>query len=1138
MDSIEVSRQRAERLHADAIAAGDDPWNSYAFACAEAKRRDLVVEKVPPGDVRLFGGRALYDPDALLILHEETGDNFTNAFLVAHEVGHVDCEGLAEPFLSIAIDPLRSSETIPLGVDRVVDYSRRERREVQMDLFAREFLMPRSWLRTLHIDEQSSATAIAEKLRAPHRVVAQQLLDALLLPRIDLSAETQAVIRPLKPDQKEATEHEGSPYLLEAGPGTGKTQTLVGRIDHLLGKGVNPEKILILTFSNKAAGELSERIAVRHPEAVASMWVGTFHGFGLDIVRRFHDRLNLPPNPRLVDRTDAIEFLENEYPRLELKHFKDLLEPSRPLGDILNAISRANDEVVDASEYRSLAESMLHAATSDEERLLAEKNLEVATVFAAYERLKAEHGCVDFGDLVAIPVRLCESYPEIGAHLTGLYEHILVDEYQDVNRSSVRLLKGISGDGRNLWAVGDMKQSIYRFRGASSFNMARFDREDFKGGTRGRLKRNYRSSEEIIAAYSTFAGGMASVSGAMSSLECERGPAHVLPEYRSVESADDEIAAVAETIEELRKAGFAYRQQAILSSGNQRLGRFARGLERLGIPVLYLGSLFERDEIKDLLSLLSIAVDRRAMGLLRVAAMPDYAVPLADIARLLEHLKEHELKPLEWSEQLDSVTSLSAAGQAGLRRIAVLLAGSGVDANPWAVLCTVLLDRSRIAAELSQASDARTRSKGIAVWQFMNFLRTQPKGSGLAIVRLLERIRRLILLSDERDLRQLPAAAQGIDAVRLMTMHGSKGLEFGVVHIPGLNNGSFPQSPNAKVARGIAPPDGMIEGTEGKGLDAIKIALGEEQECLFFVALSRARDRLHLYSPTKMKDGKRWQRSPFIDRLGVTLSSSHVSPKLKLPPNEEEARIPLKIEGSFAFSDHQLGLFQRCPRRFLYTHILEVGGRRSETAFMKLHVAVQQVVDGIAGEPGETLSHPHLESLLECAWDEHGPFDHGFSTEYKAIARQLVRFLSEIVAGKEFLPAPQLRLPIPGGEIVITPDHVTRSPQGAVVMRRIDTGHKGSTDEESLSSAAFHLAANSHTPGCTVELVHLSDGAITPIAFTKQKLTNRHNSIGEMGNSIKAGDFPLVESITCPRCPVFFICGCLPPGPLTKKLVP
>src|SRR5262249_51365421 len=140
-----------------------------------------------------------------------------------------------------------------------------------------------------------------------------------------------------------------------------------GRVSHLLGKGIDPSKILILTFSNKAAGELSERIASKHPKAVTSIWAGTFHSFGLDIIRRFHDRLSLPADPRLIDRTDAIEFLEKEYPALKLVYFKDLWDPSSPLAEILTAISRANDEVVDAAQYRALAEAMLAKATTDEE---------------------------------------------------------------------------------------------------------------------------------------------------------------------------------------------------------------------------------------------------------------------------------------------------------------------------------------------------------------------------------------------------------------------------------------------------------------------------------------------------------------------------------------------------------------------------------------------------------------------------------------------------------------------------------------------------------------------------------------------------------------------------------------------------
>jgi superfamily I DNA/RNA helicase len=1134
MDSFEVSRQRAERLHADAVAAGLDPSKPYTFARAEASRRRLAVEKVPKGDVRLYGARALYDPDALLILHEDTGDEFANAFLVAHEVGHVEFGGSAEPSLTLNVDPVRSSEAVPIGVDRVADYSHRQRREVQMDLFSREFLLPRTWLRRLYLEEGSSASEIASNLGAPHAAVAQQLLDALLLPKFE--APPVAESKPLKPDQEEAARHEGTPFLLEAGPGTGKTQTLVGRVDFLIGKGIDPKKILVLTFSNKAAGELAERVSAKHPEAAASIWIGTFHGFGLDVVRRFHDRLGLPADPRLIDRTDAIGFLEEEYPRLGLVHFKDLWEPSRPLVSILSAISRANDEVADAATYQACANAMLEAASTDEERTAAMRHLEVATVFAAYERLKAAKGCIDFGDLVTMPVRLCESLPDVRDHLSGLYEHILVDEYQDVNRSSVRLLKALAGDGRNLWAVGDIKQSIYRFRGASAFNMARFDREDFKAGRRGRLTRNYRSVGEIVETFLTFAAEIPSVRGSDIGLHAERGTSGSVPEYRSVGTADEEIVAVAEAVEELRGAGYSYRDQAVLSSGNERLGRFAEGLERLGIPVLYLGSLFERDEIKDLLSLLSLLADRRAMGLVRIAAMDAFAVPLADVALVLAHLKENDCEPMKWAEALSGMTGVSPAGREGLLRIAALVDGFPLHASPWAVLCDVLLNRARVAAEIATATDVRARSRGVAIWQFMNFLRTQPPGRGLPITRLLERIRRLVLLSDERDLRQLPLAAQGIDAVRLMTMHGSKGLEFPVVHIPGLNDGSLPRSPNLPLSRAILPPDGLIEGAEGKAIDVIRAGIIEEQQCLFFVALSRAKDRLFLYSPTKTSNDRTWRRSSFIERLSGKATSRHVVPSSSLPPTASDAPIPLTIDGPFAFTDHQLGLYERCPRRFFYTHILGVGGRRTETAFMKLHVAVQKVIEVSGPLPNSRPSFEQMKVSLDAAWETHGPADDGYREEFKRIAGQLLQFYADLVSGMTALPVPELRLPIAGGEIVITPDHVASEGSGSIIMRRVDTGHKGSKDDDSLAVAAFQIAATSHSPGCRVELVHLSDAEITPIEMTQKVLANRRASIEKMGNSVRAGLFPLKESITCPRCPAFFICSRVPAGPLTKKI--
>lgn len=1136
MDRIEVARQKAEELHVALANTGVCPTQPVAFAMAEAKRRNIEVEKLPQGDVRLHGGRALYDPDAFLILHEDAGDDFVHAFLIAHEIGHVECGGGHEYSVTANADLLRTAEAAPVGVDRVVDYSRRQRQEVQMDLFAREFLLPRSVMRRLHVEEGLTASAIADRYKAPHAVVAQQLFDALLLPP---STRLQADSPPPKnphPDQLKAIAHRGKAFLLEAGPGTGKTQTLVGRVSDLLVSGVEPSRLLVLTFSNKAAGELSERVAAQHREAAAAMWIGTFHAFGLDLIRRFHDRLGFSAEPRLLDRTEAIDLLESEYPRLELVHFKNLWDPSQPLSSILSAISRANDEVVNAEAYRTLAEAMKGPSATPEEIKAAERSIEVARVFAAYERLKLENGCVDFGDLVSMPVRLCESFPDIREHLCSLYEHILVDEFQDVNRASVRLLKAMTKSGENLWAVGDAKQSIYRFRGASSFNMKRFDLDDFPGGERGRLTVNYRSVAEVRDSFVSFASDMSVVAGGEVALEAERGESGYVPERREVGTDEEEVVAVAEAIEEMRKAGHSYRDQAILCSGNDKLARFARRLEKLGIPVLYLGSLFERSEIKDLLCLLSLVVDCRAMGLLRLAALPEHSVSLADIDRVLSHLREHGCEPRQWVNDLTGIEGLTTDGSNGLKKIAALLEGSEISADPWRLLAEVLLDRSRIVADIASASDIQSRSRGIAIWQFMNFLRLQPPGSGLPITRVLERIRSLVLHSDERDLRQLPSSAQSIDAVRLMTMHGSKGLEFEVVHIPGLTSASMPRSPNASLAKGISPPDGMIDGASGSGLDAARAAIAEEQECLFFVAISRARDRLFLYNPTLTSNGRNRPRSPFLDRLGGHVRARRISPITALPQDEGEIPIPIALDGNCSFTNHQLALHERCPRRFLYTHILEIGGRRTESAFMRLHVAVQQVVNDVCQSGGGPPSADDIAASLAAAWQSHGPVDHGFSEDYRRIAQQLVRYFIESGSDMAHSPVAELRLAVPGGEIIVTPDQVLRDENGTVHFRQVRTGHKKSKEGDSLSTAAFHLAASEHSPGCTVQLVHLGDEKVTSIEMTERVLKTRRGAISEMLASVKRGYFPLEESITCPRCPAFFVCGNLPAGPLVKKM--
>ena len=581
MDATEAARQEAERIHQAAVAAGDDAWDLLGLVRQEATRRGLDVYGLAPGDPALMKGRAVLDRVAGCIMHENVGSTFDQAFLIAHELGHCVLEPDVAEFVTHNVQPERSASDAPVGAEQAVDYGAKERREVRMDLFARELLMPRSFLRQHHIESHLSSVALAGRLGAPLPVVQMQLLDALLLPEVAPAAPAGAA-QPLSPDptQCEAAAHRGSPLLLQAGPGTGKTRTLVERIEGLLAEGVDPTTILVLTFSNKAANELSERLAARHPLAAAAMWIGTFHAFGLDIVRRFHDKLDLPAEPRLIDRAEGVELLEDELPRLALRHYRNLWDATLDLSDMLSAVSRAKDEVVDAAGYRVLADAMLKNCGSDDDaRERAEKCLEVALVFEAYEQSMRRKQAIDFGDLVALPVRLVESDAQVRHALRERHQHLLVDEYQDVNRASVRLLKAIAGDGHNLWVVGDARQSIYRFRGASASNMAQFG-ADFPGATVSQLGINYRSGQEIIETFSAFASTMKASAGSMPlRLTASRGVQRQRPILAVVGTTADEVEAVATAIQDLQAHGTAFRDQAVLCASNARLNEIAEGLQ-------------------------------------------------------------------------------------------------------------------------------------------------------------------------------------------------------------------------------------------------------------------------------------------------------------------------------------------------------------------------------------------------------------------------------------------------------------------------------------------------------------------------------------------------------------------------------
>lgn len=1125
MEGFDAVRHLARLRHAEALAKTGGVNTAAALLDAATELIGIARQGVADDDPVLCGAEAILEPSTPAIFYKKSVSAEQAAFYQAHEFGHHWLDSSTGACTSTDIDEAMPEERVPLGIQRIEGYGPRERRECQANVFAQEFLLPGHEARRLFIEERLSAATIAERLGLPRALVEQQLARALLVPEPAPEAETEDESGKAAPgldeSQRKAAEAKDGPHLVEAGPGTGKTRTLIARIEWLLKRGTDPASILALTFSNKAAEEMRERVALAAPAAAPAIWAGTFHAFGLELLRKYGHLLNLPPSVQPLDPGDALLLLEEKLPDLPLSHYLLLYEPAFALRDILAAISRAKDELIGPDDYRRLGEAMLESATDDAAREAAERVIEVAGVFAAYERMLEEARVVDFADLILKPIVLLREHPEIVEEVRAQYGEILVDEYQDVNRASGVLLKLLAGDGKTLWVVGDARQSIYRFRGASPVNIRAFEK-DFPGAKRLPLEINYRSQEHVVRLVETFAPQMkASAGGLPAKWEAHRGDQGGVILMEVASDLETEAAGLAQEINRRRDQGIAYRDQAVLCRSHTNLARFAARLERLGIPALYLGDVFERPEVRDMLALVSLSCEPERGGLLRVAQFPEYGVPIDDVRKVLAFASAHNVHPMEALARLDEVADLTPTGRNGLALLAGHLAGVTPGTSPAALLFDYLFTQSRyLDGALVDASVAGQHQR-LALFQLLQFaIEHKPAGRGSARQQLLQWIRRLETFGDERQLRQLPAAAAGIDAVRLLTVHASKGLEFPAVYLPALGTGMFPASPQYNQC---PPPAGML--TEDP-----KDSHAEEEECLFFVAMSRARDIL-CFSRAEFYGAKR-NASPLLTKIAT---------RLPYPPGGTPRwrgggqALPEDVAHAHLAPDHDihhaedLDQYMRCPLSYLYQRVLGLSGARDDNAYVRFHRAVYAVLRWMSGlNPSEPATREQALARLEDSWATVGPVDHPYAQVYwKAAVAIVERALARRATGGEVLDA-DWHIQRPDGRIRVRPDHVETGPAGAVV-RRLRTGRPPKSKPDDDIYALYHHGAAQELGGARVEVLYLTTDEAVEVCMTDKVIGIRLKKYDEAIAGIRAGNFPAKPNDrTCPRCPQYFICPAVP----------
>lgn len=1032
--------------------------------------------------------------------------------VIAHEIGHFTLHSDPNNEVTVVAAEL-GGDPVDSGAAKVEGYSPRERKEVQADVFAGEFLCPADWLRGEILSKGKKPAQVASDLGLPPNLVLHQAIRALLLPPLreaESAANTAATT--LDESQLEAATWDQGPLLVDAGPGTGKTRTLVHRIGRILENNATPAAILALTFSNKAAEEMRARLSASHQDAAIEMWVGTFHAFGMELITKWAPRVGRSANVRILDEEGSLALLEANLARLPLKHYHNLYEPAFELVHVLRAISRCKDELISPDAYLAAARTALRDAGASE-RENAERAVEIGEIYKVYQDALDDADAVDFGDLVMMAVRLLDENEDIQRECRARFRHVLVDEYQDVNFASARLLLSIAGDSRDVWVVADQRQSIYRFRGAKPSNVSQFAGE-FSGARRS-LSTNYRSGGPVVRAFGSFSGRMSSDREAAATWNADRGELGEVS-LTTAPTVAGEAAAIRDQIERLKAQGIGYRDQVILARSHLTLSRITKVLEYLNVPLLYLGDLFERPEIRDLLSLVSIDAEMGGLGLVRVAQFEEYGVSKGDALKVIAWADANETTIFGALARVGEIEGLSDQGRSGLLKLSEHLEGLSPSTTPWTLLTTYLFERSKFLLPIIQKNSAEGQQQLIAIYQLLKVCGEAFGAREGTRKGFLARIRRIEALNQDHAYRIISSEASDFDAVRVMTLHGSKGLEFRAVHLPAIATRYMP----AKRQWDRCPPPALLA----------HLAMQEddhhaEEECLFFVGLSRARDFLSL------SRAERYTQTNASASKFLTTIAGHV--RTRQANDLVIASKPLILApppARMVYEERELDLYLRCPARYRYEYIDDLSGRSDGSAYLAFHRCIRRTMEWLDEEAtaGRMPSSDAACAELARQWERHGPRGHGFESYYRSTADVTVSALARLHARETGqYDRDEWTVTLDGKQISVTPDRVIVQADGTVLVQRIKIGRKTKSEGEHRIYALLRRGASVRYPGRPISVETYYPGLDESVPCQPKDDGKLLKQYSDAIRSIERGAFAVEpdEPRYCPNCPAYFICG-------------
>lgn len=1058
------------------------------------------------------------------------------AFTIAHELGHraLGHRAITLPDQDGDIDdtPDYTGLQAQNGVYR--SYDERSRIELEANIFAAELLAPISLIRRKVLDNPDwTVDGLAHYFGISRSAMLNQLVSGLLPGPEEYAEEVENTEKPTLDANQQSAVHAKAPALIIAGPGAGKTRILVDRYESFVNSGIQPRRILALTFANKAAEEMRDRLSMALPEHAHEIAVSTFHSFGLDLLKIYGENIGLKSPLKLLTPIDAFALVKKRLASMPMGVFEDLHQPARNLVPLFAAISRSKDELINPAEYLALAEregAQLQSEldSGDDEELQARLDEAVRCVdaghfYTSYQELLRVEGAVDYGDLIAETVRLLEM-PAVGDEIRAQYDHILVDEFQDINYASGRLLKAIDGGRGIIWVVGDPKQSIYRFRGASPHNLLNFP-NDYPGATIIPLDMNYRSVEDIVECGMAVQIPMRADGKeiAVPLLNAHRGRPSGNPAVIVINAIDKE-AELSTLVQEVSLAATEYRRQdvAVLCRTRAQAQMVSDKLEQAGLPTTWTGALHERSVFRDIMGVLYLA-NGDMRGLVRLSDTAEHQIDPADLRRLMEWSAHHTASALAvlYAACDGKVEELSDECIQQVRRLKRLAGNLRMRPTAFHTITGYLFEHAAWFRTLLQRGTPECRQILTTLGQICNIARafadSAPQGDGRKALAFVEYLESCV---EAGELTAPVGDTSTADAINVLTVHGSKGLQWRVVLVPFLVRGKFP---NTGRHESVPLPPGLIRGEDVNDSDI-------EEACLFYVAVTRAQDRMILTHADKYHNSA--IPSVFLNQVISRLSTKgYMGNRIISSSSSSEEQVTAKpircytFEGDIPF--RTLSTYELCPKIFEFQQILKL--HDDDMGYRNFYSVVYAVMQHVADRviAGDHADANHVLEALDQEWRNNGPVDHWYEERYRASAEQLVRsFASRLQPGVPVKLRQELPLVTGNRTILVTVDEIEDGE--GIVMRWHRFGKPAKSHREKDHMPALMAAvAQCHFAGrkCEFKISYPLLQFEVPVSPTSKVIANRVAKMDKLAAAAESGAFPPQKSqMICKTCHYNLIC--------------